>query len=65
MTYGVSAFFPCYNDAETIGKMVGDVDTALAASPLVDDYEMIVVERRITRRLRRRARRTHASVTRS
>lgn len=37
----VSAFFPCYNDAESIGKMVGDVDKALLS--LVDDYEIIVV----------------------
>jgi glycosyltransferase involved in cell wall biosynthesis len=38
----VSAFFPCYNDAETIGRMVADVDAALAE--LVDDYEIIVVD---------------------
>ena len=37
----VSAFFPCYNDAESIGKMVRDVDAALAT--VVDDYEVIVV----------------------
>jgi glycosyltransferase involved in cell wall biosynthesis len=36
----VSAFFPCYNDAESIGKMVGDVDGALAAAGV--DYEIIV-----------------------
>src|SRR5512134_3849928 len=37
----VSAFFPCYNDAESIGTMVAAVDTALASR--VDDYEIIVV----------------------
>ncbi len=37
----VSAFFPCYNDAGSIGRMVGDVDKALQG--LVDDYEIIVV----------------------
>ncbi len=37
----VSAMFPCYNDAPSIAKMVGDVDKALQA--LVDDYEIIVV----------------------
>jgi hypothetical protein len=31
----VSAFFPCYNDAESIGTMVAAVDTALETS--VDD----------------------------
>jgi glycosyltransferase involved in cell wall biosynthesis len=36
----VSAFFPCYNDAESIGKMVGDVDAALAPTGI--DYEIIV-----------------------
>lgn len=38
---GISAMFPCYNDAETIGGLVDDVHTALA--PLVDDVEVIVV----------------------
>jgi glycosyltransferase involved in cell wall biosynthesis len=37
----VSAMFPCYNDATTIGKLVDDVHGALA--PLVDDVEVIVV----------------------
>ena len=37
----VSAFFPCYNDAESIAKMVGDVYAALAT--VVDDFEVIVV----------------------
>ena len=37
----VSAMFPCYNDAATIGKLV---DAAYAAlSPLVDEVEVIVV----------------------
>lgn len=39
----VSAFFPCYNDAGSIGKMVADVDAALAGSGLVGEYEIIVV----------------------
>jgi glycosyltransferase involved in cell wall biosynthesis len=39
----VSAFFPCYNDAGSIAKMVADVDTALERAPMVDDYEIIVV----------------------
>jgi glycosyltransferase involved in cell wall biosynthesis len=38
----VSAFFPCYNDADAIGKMVHDVYTTLAE--LVDDFEVIVVD---------------------
>lgn len=42
MITAVSAFFPCYNDAQTIGAMVGDVDAALASR--LDDYEIIVVE---------------------
>jgi hypothetical protein len=37
----VSAFFPCYNDAGSIGTMVAAVDTALATR--IDDYEIIVV----------------------
>ena len=36
----VSACFPCYNDAQSIGKMVRDVRAAL--SPLVDELEIIV-----------------------
>ena len=39
----VSAFFPCYNDAGSIGKMVADVDAALVGSDRVRDYEVIVV----------------------
>jgi len=38
----VSACFPCYNDALTIGRMVRDVRDALA--PVVDDLEIIVVD---------------------
>lgn len=37
----VSAFFPCYNDALSIGKMVSDVHRGLDG--LVDDFEVIVV----------------------
>jgi glycosyltransferase involved in cell wall biosynthesis len=37
----VSAFFPCYNDAMSIGKMVRDVHGALATR--VKDFEIIVV----------------------
>lgn len=36
-----SAFFPCYNDAMSIGKMVRDVRESLVAS--VSDFEIIVV----------------------
>jgi glycosyltransferase involved in cell wall biosynthesis len=38
----VSACFPCYNDAETIGRMVLDVRKAL--EPLVDELEIVVVD---------------------
>ena len=37
----VSAMFPCYNDAETIGGLVDEVYFAL--SPIVDEVEVIVV----------------------
>lgn len=37
----ISAMFPCYNDAATIGGLVDDVHAALA--PLVDEFEVIVV----------------------
>jgi glycosyltransferase involved in cell wall biosynthesis len=37
----VSAMFPCYNDATTIGGLVDDVFDAL--TPLVDDVEVVVV----------------------
>ena len=39
---GVTAFFPCYNDAPTIAGMVEDAHTALRRS--VDDFEVIVVD---------------------
>jgi glycosyltransferase involved in cell wall biosynthesis len=38
----VSACFPCYNDAPTIGLMVRDVKAAL--DPMVDDLEIVVVD---------------------
>jgi glycosyltransferase involved in cell wall biosynthesis len=38
----ISAFFPCYNDAQSMGKMVRDVHHALEL--LVDDFEVIVVD---------------------
>ena len=38
---GVSAMFPCYNDATTIGQLVDNVHVALG--PLVDELEVIVV----------------------
>ena len=37
----ISVFFPCYNDAKTIGGLVLDADHQLAG--LTDDYEIIVV----------------------
>jgi glycosyltransferase involved in cell wall biosynthesis len=37
----ISAFFPCYNDAQTIGDLVLQADGALRA--LTDDHEIIVV----------------------
>lgn len=37
----ISAFFPCYNDATTIGDLVTQADRVLAG--LTDDYEIIVV----------------------
>jgi len=37
----ISAFFPCYNDEETIGRLVRTADDTLKA--LTDDYEIIVV----------------------
>ena len=37
----ISAIFPCYNDASTIGGLVDDVHDALV--PLVDQLEVIVV----------------------
>ena len=37
----ISVFFPCYNDARTIGTLVTEADAELRA--LTDDYEIIVV----------------------
>jgi glycosyltransferase involved in cell wall biosynthesis len=37
----VSAFFPCYNDSMSIGKLVRDVRESLVEA--VDDFEIIVV----------------------
>jgi glycosyltransferase involved in cell wall biosynthesis len=37
----ISAFFPCYNDAPTIGRLVRDADCQLRR--VTDDYEVIVV----------------------
>jgi len=37
----ISAFFPCYNDAPTIGGLVRDADSQLRQ--VTDDYEVIVV----------------------
>ena len=39
--YSISAFFPCYNDARTIGDLVVRMDDQLRR--LTDDYEIIVV----------------------
>ena len=37
----ISAFFPCYNDAQTIGALVREADAQLRCA--TDDYEIIVV----------------------
>lgn len=37
----ISAFFPCYNDAKTIGDLVSQADRVIGG--LTDDYEIIVV----------------------
>ena len=37
----ISVFFPCYNDAETIGQLVLDAEAALPS--LTDDYQIVVV----------------------
>ncbi len=37
----ISVFFPCYNDAATIGRLVLDAEAVLQA--LTDDYEIVVV----------------------
>ena len=38
---GISVFFPAFNDAQTIGKLVADALDVLA--DLADDYEIIVI----------------------
>ena len=38
----ISAFFPCYNDSKSIGKMVEDAFTTLKT--LTNDYEVIVID---------------------
>jgi glycosyltransferase involved in cell wall biosynthesis len=37
----ISVFFPCYNDAETIGQLVLDAEAALRS--LTDDHQIVVV----------------------
>lgn len=37
----ISAFFPCYNDAATIGEIVSETDAVLRT--LTDDYEILVI----------------------
>lgn len=37
----ISVFFPCYNDAETIGQLVLEAEAALQV--LADDYQIVVV----------------------
>ena len=39
---GISLFFPCYNDAGTIGGMVAAADAV--AKTLTDDYEILVID---------------------
>ncbi len=41
MRPSISAFFPCYNDSNTIGALVEEADRQLRQ--LTDDYEIIVV----------------------
>lgn len=40
--YSLSIFFPCYNDAGTIGSLVASAEAV--AQELTDDYEIIVVD---------------------
>lgn len=42
LSAGISAFFPCYNDAGTIATMV--ILTDITLRNLTDDYEIIVVD---------------------
>src|SRR5579872_2653348 len=62
LKYSISAFFPCYNDAGSIGLMVSDVDSVL--SKYTNDYEIIVVDdgsgdesRKILRRMSKKMKR--------
>lgn len=41
MSESISVFFPAFNDAQSIGKLVADASDVLAG--LTDDYEIIVV----------------------
>ena len=40
--HSLTIFFPCYNDAGTIGTLVAAADTV--ASEYTDDYELLVVD---------------------
>lgn len=39
---GLTVFFPCYNDAATIGKLIAGADSV--AGEFTDDYEILVVD---------------------
>ena len=41
-TPSITAFFPCYNDAQTIGELVLEADRQLQM--LTADYEIVVVK---------------------
>jgi glycosyltransferase involved in cell wall biosynthesis len=41
-SFSLSIFFPCYNDAGTIGSLIGAADSV--ASQYTQDYEIIVVD---------------------
>lgn len=41
-TYSISVFFPCYNDAKSIGKLVQD--SFLILKKIAQDYEVIVID---------------------
>lgn len=38
----LTVFFPCYNDAKSIGKLISDADKA--AKKLTRDYEIVVID---------------------
>ena len=40
--YSISVFFPCYNDAKSIGKLV--LDSFLILKKITRDYEVVVVD---------------------